>query len=164
MVAPTSKNASAWNSSTGGNTLPGDVLRLFRQANASSQVAPTLHSFAREVLEAKKMHPAEIDLCLKAWGDISRYDRAFRAFYIFGNYKGVPLESASGFDVVGLLLAFHALNKNEARIAYSGLVLLPGWDQLKFSPLLKKCRQSWNTPNAGYGAFWDAGALLSQLA
>ena len=127
MVAPTSKNASPWNTGPGDPLLPWNVLRLFWGANASHQVAPSLHSFARKILEAKEMHPEQIDLFLKSCGDISRYDRAFRRFYMFCQLQGVCLDESSVFEVAGLLISYHACNKNEARNAYSGLVLLPEW-------------------------------------
>ena len=70
LVAPTNENASAWNSSHNNTPLSGDVLKLFWRANASSQMAPSLHSFARKLLEAKQMQPEEVDLFLKSLGII----------------------------------------------------------------------------------------------
>ena len=74
-------------------------------------MAPSLHSFARKVLEAKQMQPEEVDLFLKSLGDISRYDRAFRKFYAFCNLKGVQLESASNYESAGLLISFNEHGK-----------------------------------------------------
>ena len=105
------------------------------------------------------MQPEEVDLFLKSLGDISRYDRAFRKFYAFCKLKGVQLESASNYESAGLLISFNEYGKNEARNSCSALVTLPGFEQLRFSPIMRKLKQAWNTTNAKYGAFWDGGVI-----
>ncbi len=163
LVAPTYKNASAWNPSRHNPPLPGDVFGLFWRANGSSQMAPSLHTFARKILEAKQMQPEEIDLFLKSLGGLARYDRAFRKFYIFCKFKNIDLECASIYESAGLLISFNEHNKNEARNTYSALVLLPGWDQLRFSPLIRKSKQAWNSTNQKIWCILGCGALIGRV-
>ena len=142
LVAPTSKNASPWNTGHCGETIQGHVFELFRRAHASAQMAPSLCDFAREILEAKQVSPEGIDSFLKSLGNVSRYDRAFRAFYQFCGLQKTREQDATISEMAGLLLLVHGCNKNQARNAYSGQVLLRGSEQLKYSPLIKKVHAS----------------------
>jgi hypothetical protein len=112
------------------------------------------HEAERKVLEAKQMQPAEVDQLLKSLGHFLWYDRAFKTFDVFCKFKKRALESASIYESAGLLISFNHHTKNEAMNAYSALLLLPGWEQLRFSPLMRRLKQAWNSTNAKYGAFW----------
>ena len=55
------------------------------------------------------------------------------------------------------------IDKIKTKYAYSAIVLLPGYDFLKFSPLLKSCKREWFTSQPKYATFWDAQPLLHKL-
>ena len=61
------------------------------------------------------------------------------------------------------IIALHALSPAQARNAYSGLILIPGFDQLRFSALLSKCKKLWSESNVRYGAFWDGQDVLQKV-
>ena len=61
MVAPVSKTAKVWDTSPGGETISGDVRKLFWRAHASASLAPSFHSFVRTIMESKKISTEEID-------------------------------------------------------------------------------------------------------
>ena len=54
------------------------------------------------------------------------------------------------------------INANEARHAYSGLLLIPGFESLRFSPLLKLAKRLWGG-GSKYNDFWDAKIVLKKL-
>jgi hypothetical protein len=53
---------------------------------------------------------------------------------------------------------------NQARNAYSAVLLIPGWEQVRFSPLIKQAKKLWETSVEKYADFWDAKELLLQIA
>ena len=59
------------------------------------------------------------------------------------------------------------LNKyspSQARNAYSAMLLVPGYDGLRFCPLLHPFKRQWNTSVPKYASFWDATPLIQRLA
>ena len=167
MVAPVSKTAKVWDPSSGSSPLPRHVLELYGRANASSSLAPSLHSFVWKVLESKKVSPTEIDLFLNQKSSLARYDRAFRVFYKFfeelGVSEGLKVEDLNVSQIAGHLLLFNSCSESQARNAYSGFGLAPGFDQLKFSPILSTCKRKWGSHSEKYGVFWSAENFLAKL-
>ena len=66
--------------------------------------------------------------------------------------------------VANQLLFLNQVSPSQARNAYSGLILVPGFEQLRFSVFLSQVRKEWNQTNAKYGAFWDATSVIQSLA
>ena len=52
----------------------------------------------------------------------------------------------------------------EARNAYSGLLLIPGFDQLKFCTLLIPQKKQWSKSRPKYASFWNATECIGKLA
>ena len=48
-------------------------------------------------------------------------------------------------------------------MAYSALLLIPGYEGLRFLPFLKKCKQEWNSSSPKYTQFWSAEKVLERL-
>ena len=62
-------------------------------------------------------------------------------------------------------IAFMAsVNLNEARNAYAAFAMVPGYEALKFSPLLKRCKASWSVSSPKYSDFWDGAKVLTRLS
>ena len=57
-----------------------------------------------------------------------------------------------------------SVNLNEARNAYSAFAMVPGYEALKFSPLLKRCKASWSVSSPKYSDFWDGAKVLTRLS
>ena len=77
--------------------------------------------------------------------------------------KGVdPLKSRI-IDVASALLSLSELSISEARNAYSGVCLLPGFEALKFCPFLRPLKRIWNTSTQKYATFWDPEPILQQM-
>jgi hypothetical protein len=53
---------------------------------------------------------------------------------------------------------------SQARSAYAALLLIPGFDQLRFNPLLCRCKKLWNVSEAKYSHFWSVEILVQKLA
>ena len=43
------------------------------------------------------------------------------------------------------------------------LLLIPGFDQLRFNPLLCRCKKRWNASEAKYSPFWSAGTFSAKV-
>ena len=67
-------------------------------------------------------------------------------------------------QMAGNIVFLNQFSPAQARNAYSALLLLPGWGQLRFSPLLVSCRKIWQKSQAKYSTFWDATSVLEKLA
>jgi hypothetical protein len=61
------------------------------------------------------------------------------------------------------LLELSTLSVAEARNAYSAVCLLPGFDPIRFSPLFKNLKRTWNHSVQKYATFWDPEPVLRQM-
>ena len=166
MVAPVSKTACPQDTHIGHQTFPRNVLQLPGRTNAPPKVAPPLHFVIRKILEGRQMSAEAIDLYLKSLGDIRRYQNAFNMFWHQCSLlkDSLTIKCLTLDFVAERLLYLNAVSCSQARSAYAALLMIPGLEQLKFSPLLRKLKQSWNTSQPKYPIFWDMGSVLKKLA
>ena len=61
------------------------------------------------------------------------------------------------------LLNMDKINSAATRQAYCALLWVPGYEHLRFNPLLKMAKQKWNHSPVKYGTFWEAENVLAQL-
>ena len=61
------------------------------------------------------------------------------------------------------VLKLNSISPVAARMAYSALLLIPGYESPKFMPFLKQCKQQWNTSTPKYADFWSAETVLQKL-
>ena len=57
----------------------------------------------------------------------------------------------------------HAFSPSNALNAYCALLLIPGYDQVKFHPLIAPYRKIWNKSEPKYTAFWDPMPVFMAL-
>ena len=164
MVAPTSKTAVPPHPSICNTSLSRDVQKLPGGIYATTQVAPSLHSVIRKTLEGKQISPEDIDLYLKEQKSIARYDSAFKLLWAICIEKDLPLEDLSIYQLASQIVYLNKFSPSQARNAYSAMLLIPGWDQLRFCPLLHQCKRNWNYSQAKYSTFWDAEDVLQKVA
>ena len=67
-------------------------------------------------------------------------------------------------EVAGALLDLHKKSPSQARNAYSAVLLIPGFEQVRFHPVLAPYKRLWNTNLQKYGCFWDARPVIAKLA
>ena len=163
-MAPTSKTARAWHPSSFNTPLPRKVPKLPGGIHASAKMAPSLHSVVRKALEAKQVQTEDIDTFLSQQKTLARYDSAFRLLCALCVSRGVSPDSANLHQVAGQLLELNKISSSEARNAYSALLMIPGWEQIRFSSLLGPCKRSWNASQPKYSTFLDAWAVLKILS
>ena len=96
----------------------------------------------------------------KPTATLQRYDNAFRVFWAFASNQGFDVPSLSVDQTASLLLLMSQRNQNQARHAYSACCLLPGFESLRFSPLLKAEKRKWNSSQAAYSDFWEADEVF----
>ena len=164
MVAPTNENAKKGVSSTLNTPISWDVQKLLGRINASTPLAPSLHSIIRKGMESKQIPPKTVDTYLKSLTSIARYDRAFKLFWAFAKEKDISATEATLDQVAGLLLDFDKLMPSQARHAYASLILIPGLGQLAFNPLLRQVKKQWNTSSPRYASFYNAQNPVQSLA
>jgi len=73
------------------------------------------------------------------------------------------MDQLSTYQLASQILYINTFSPAQARNAYSAMILIPCWDQLRFCPLLLQCKRTWNYSQAKYSTFWDADILLKTL-
>ena len=163
MVAPTSKTAQAANSSGLGATSVGFIHKLPGRTDASYKMAPALSDTIRELLERKQFPAESISLHLARLTQLSRYDHPFKVFWVFCTKNHMNPQVMSLDQLAAILLRMEAIESNLTKMAYSAILLLPGYDQLRFHSLLKQCKAKWNKSAIKYTSFWRAEDILEKL-
>ena len=65
--------------------------------------------------------------------------------------------------VVSFILKFAKFNPFQARNAYSALLLIPGWESLRFAASIKQAKRLWENSGEKYADFWDAESVVEKL-
>ena len=164
MVAPVSKTAFPPHSSFFNSPLSRNVQKLPREIYEGAKMAPSLHCAIRKALEGKQVSSEDIDSFLKQNKTWLRYDSAFKLLCSTCKHRGVNPEIATLQQMASQILFLNKFSPAQARNAYSGMLLIPGWDQLRFCAMLNPCKRSWNHTQPKYADFWDARNLLNKLA
>jgi hypothetical protein len=162
MVAPTHKTAVQAGPSGVGQSKVGAVFGLPGPEDATYKVAPSLCDVVRECMERKQIQPEGISLHLKKVGALG-YDKAFKTLWAFMKNKNLNPVDSSVEQVAGAILALNECNVNLAKNAYAACLWIPGFEYLRFSPLLRICKKDWNVSVARYQEFWDASPILRKL-
>ena len=164
VVAPFGKTESAKKSSFGGKPLSGSFHQQCRPLNASNKMAPDLHFVIRKKLEEQQISSEGIQAYLNQLPSLTRYQSAFEVFWRQCVGQNLDLSTASLWEIASQLLKLNVFQTHQARNAYSALLLIPGLDQLRFSPLLKQIKRGWNQSVPKYATFWSGSNLLKKLA
>ena len=127
-------------------------------------MAPSLHCIIRKALEAKQVCAEDIDTFLSTNINWARYDSAFKILWGVCVHRNMTLENMTLQQMAGNILFLNKYSPAQARNAYSALLLLPGWEQLRFCNLLGVCKRAWNSSQSRYTTFWDAKKLLKSVA
>ena len=117
-------------------------------------MAPSLHSVIRRRLLARNFTQLQIEHHLKGLGTLNRYQNAFALLFAMMLCDGLTINSPLD-AFLGLLLELHAVSRSQARNAYSALLLVLGFHDVKYHPLLKHAKKEWNKHFPRYAAFWD---------
>ena len=164
VVAPFGKTESAKKSSFGGKPLSGSFHQQCRPLNASNKMAPDLHFVIRKKLEEQQISSEGIQAYLNQLPSLTRYQSAFEVFWRQCVGQNLDLSTASLWEIASQLLKLNVFQTHQARNAYSALLLIPGLDQLRFSPLLKQIKKGWNQSVPKYATFWSGSNFLKKLA
>ena len=68
------------------------------------------------------------------------------------------------YDIASAIIEVHNTSPSQAKNAYSATLLIPGYQSLRFHPLLQPFRRVRNTSVEKYAAFWSPAPLLEQMA
>ena len=100
-------------------------------------MAPSLHFVLRKMLEAKQIQGETVTHFLELNSSVKRYDSAFRLLFAMLQQQGIDATKASLDEIAQCLIQLHKFSPAQARNAYSGVLLLPGFMHLRFHPLLR---------------------------
>ena len=164
MVAPINKAEGTPQSRHRSGPSSGTLQQLHGPENACHPVAPDLRTFIRKLLEEQQVSDENITLYLSQLPSLPRYQSAFAHFWHQCCANGVQVSTATLSTLAGELVRLFHQKPHQARNAYSALLLLPGLDQLRFSPLLRPCRRQWSLSNPKYSTFWSASTVVQKLA
>ena len=140
MVAPLSSIAGAENSGLCNPTFRRHVFRLPEHLDAQAKMAPSLRDAIRGVLQDKQIPPEAINIYLTKNASITRYDSAFKILWALCRDKGFDLKTASWHQIAAEIIYLNSLSPAQARNAYSALLLIPGFDQIRFPPCLIRAK------------------------
>ena len=164
VVAPTSENLQEKHTSDVNSSKMGSFHRLQWESNAPNQMAPALSDCIRVLLERKQVSPENIASYLRKTPQIGQYNKSFQTFWKFCAAKSVNVQESSLEEIALNLVTFNKIDQHMAKKAYSAILLLPGYDGLRFSPFLKECKRLWFSSQSRYATFWDADPVLRRLA
>ena len=131
VVAPIYKTARTPHPLFSGATFQGDVPKLPRDLDVCAKVAPHLSVVLRKILEDKQIQPETVQYCLGHSPSLKRYDSAFRLLWAILQDWGDP-QTATLDEVAQGILKLHKFSSAQARSAYSSMLLLPGYNSLRF--------------------------------
>ena len=164
MVAPTIQAVKQAKPNFGNSPQVGPIHQLPGREDATYKVAPPLSGFIRKMLQAKQVSAENITLYLTGIKSLDRYDKAFRTLWASIVARGGDPATLSLQGIASEIAFMASVNLNEARNAYSAFAMVPGYEALKFSPLLKRCKASWSVSSPKYSDFWDGAKILTRLS
>ena len=141
----------------------GDVLELPGRADAPPKVVPSLCSVIREGLQRKQISAENIENNLKQIKSLKTYDKAFQALWIFCQERGGDPLTMTPEEAASWILRFAQQKPHQARNAYSAFLHIPGWEYLKFSPIIRQAKKFWSLSGAKCADFWDASSVVRKL-
>ena len=83
---------------------------------------------------------------------------AFGCTWLRWSYRQLKMQPKSWLSAAGPAgrqRNMHSFSPSNALNAYCALLLIPGFDQIKFHPLIAPYRKVWNKSEPKYAAFWD---------
>ena len=78
-------------------------------------------------------------------------------------HEGINPEREDLTQVAAQIIALHQISPSQSRNAYSAMLLIPKFSQLRFVPILLPYKKLWNTSEARFATFWNANDVLKQL-
>jgi len=163
MVAPINKATYTTDPCLGNPTSSRNVFQLHESVYAHAKVAPSLHSVIRAKLEQSEMHSENVKDYLGQNLSINTYDSAFRILWGILKSRGVNPGEASCDQIASAIIELHKASASQARNAYSGVLLIPGFSSMRFMSVLLPYKKIWNTNTEKYASFWDPTPLLERL-
>ena len=118
----------------------------------------------RTLLEKQQATPQATSDFLARNLSIKRYNSAFKL--LWGILRFAKIEPLKAFlvRVASAIIQLHGFSKAQARNAYSAMLLVPGFDQLRFQTVLQSYKKEWNSNVEKYSYFWDPVPIVERMA
>ena len=105
-------------------------------------MAPNLPDIIRYILEGKQVQSDHITYYVSQLGSLKGYLEGFKALWAVSKMQQVNLFTATTEQLASLILFLYKNHSGTAKNAYSACLLLPCFQGLRFTPLLKKMQAS----------------------
>ena len=163
LVAPLNKALAPQGPTIFNSTFSGDVSQLSRAVHATSQMAPNISDIIREILQGQQITDEAQKSYLDSINSLSRYNFAFKRFWGFCKLKNLPINQASMAQVASNLQLMNNYFPTDCKNVYAALLKIPGFDQLRFHPLLNNCKKQWQKSIPKYATFWSPEPVIQKL-
>ena len=163
MVAPINQAGLHKNKGPHNTTFSRDVHQLSKQINASAQMAPNLSFVIRSILEKQQVASETIASYLGKITSLDRYNHAFKQLWAILTLKNIDPIKASIQDVSSAIIQLTSISKPQARNAYTAMLYIPGFSNLRFCNILSPFKKDWSKGTPKYAHFWNPQALVRQL-
>ena len=100
---------------------------------AWAQVSPGLHDCIRGLLQGQNVQAQNIQNYLNSLGDVKIYDSAFKKLQVGMENLQIPWHTATVSQVAEALLILNIVGANDARNSYGAVLLLPGFQSIRYS-------------------------------
>ena len=104
-------------------------------------------------MEDKQISAEAIQSFLEQNKSMGRNDPSFRKLWVLIKSQGVVAQYATLSQVASAIITLHQISPSQAKNAYSGMLLVPGFSALRFEPLLTPFKKLWNSSTQKYGNF-----------
>ena len=126
VVAPINKDENSKHPLHKDKSLPRDVQQLLGGKNATPQVAPSLSTVCRKILEGRKVQDKSITDFLDKNPSLKRYNSAFTILWSLLENSGINPPEASADQLADKIVEIFRVSPAQARNAYSACLILPG--------------------------------------
>ena len=106
-------------------------------------------------MEGKQISAEAIKNFLDQNKSMGKYDPSFRKLWVLIKAQGVLPQCATLSQVASAIITLHHLTPSQAKNAYSGMLLVPGFSALRSEPLLAPFKKLCNSSTQKYGTFWQ---------
>jgi hypothetical protein len=162
MVAPINKNESAKHSLPKDHPLYGYVQKLLGGEHAPP-VGPNLSNLLRQILEGKQIQTSTIEDFISRHKSLKRYQSSFHLLWAILLKNGINPPDSNLDQVAQAIIQLFQYSISQARNAYSAMLLIPQFGQLRFHPFLTPYKRLWNQNVEKYGHFWDPLPMLLEM-
>ena len=122
-----------------------------------------MSNLLRQILEGKHIQTSTIEDFISRHKSLKRYQSSFHLLWAILLENGINPPDSDLDQVAQAIIQLFQYSISQARCAYSAMLLIPQFGQLRFHPLLTPYKRLWNQNVEKYGHFWDPLPMLLEM-